>query len=90
MAAETPSYSFFACNLAEKIMHNIGRWWDLDIVTLHTYNEWLSWLSNVRLIKKKKDILEGICYVAWWFIWKFDHKRVPVWIGAAEERGYFR
>ena len=57
VAAETPSHTFFACNLAGKIMHNICRWWDLDTVTLHTCNEWLSWLSNVQLIKKKKDVL---------------------------------
>ncbi|GJT62358.1 RNA-directed DNA polymerase, eukaryota [Tanacetum coccineum] len=73
-AVETSSHTFFACNLARKIMHNICCWWELETVSLNSYSDWIIWLTNVRLIKKKKEILEGICYVSWWFIWKFRNQ----------------
>nr|GEX91650.1 RNA-directed DNA polymerase, eukaryota, reverse transcriptase zinc-binding domain protein [Tanacetum cinerariifolium] len=42
VAVETSSHTFFACNLARKIMHNICRWWDLDTVTFNSYSEWFN------------------------------------------------
>ncbi|GJX34914.1 hypothetical protein Tco_0246471 [Tanacetum coccineum] len=67
MAVETTSHIFFSFSLSRHIMHKICRWWDLDISSFKSYVEWFNWLSNARIAKCKKEILEGICYVSWWY-----------------------
>ncbi|GJV15281.1 F-box domain containing protein [Tanacetum coccineum] len=73
-SAETSSHSFFACSLARNIMRNICYWWELDVVSLNSYSDWIIWLNSIRLNKYKKEILEGICLVSWWFIWYFRNQ----------------
>ncbi|GKD15339.1 hypothetical protein Tco_1199746 [Tanacetum coccineum] len=46
------------------------RWWELEVPSLNSYIEWLNWLSNTRLSKLMKEILEGTCYLSWWIIWR--------------------
>ncbi|GKF27032.1 hypothetical protein Tco_0082926, partial [Tanacetum coccineum] len=41
-------------------MHKVCRWWELDISSFNSYVEWFSWLSNARIAKREKEILEGI------------------------------
>ncbi|GKA39065.1 hypothetical protein Tco_0731616 [Tanacetum coccineum] len=41
-------------------MHKVCRWWELDISSFNSYVEWFNWLSNARIAKRKKEILEGI------------------------------
>nr|GEY09899.1 RNA-directed DNA polymerase, eukaryota [Tanacetum cinerariifolium] len=57
-AVETSSHVFFSCTLARQIMHKMYRWWDLDTFSFTSYGDCLSWVSNVRLAKDKKGILE--------------------------------
>ncbi|GJQ94396.1 RNA-directed DNA polymerase, eukaryota [Tanacetum coccineum] len=73
-SAEISSHSFFACSLARNIMRNICYWWELDVVSLNSYSDWIIWLNSIRLNKNKKEILEGICLVSWWFIWYFRNQ----------------
>nr|GEV42672.1 hypothetical protein [Tanacetum cinerariifolium] len=40
------------------------------------YEEWLEWLMNVHLHSNHKKLLEGVCYVMWWFIWNFRNKSI--------------
>ncbi|GJW41622.1 RNA-directed DNA polymerase, eukaryota [Tanacetum coccineum] len=76
VSAETSSHTFFACSLARNIMHNICYWWELDLVSLNSYSDWIIWFTSIRLNKKKKEILEGICLVSWWFIWNFRNQTI--------------
>ncbi|GJV57301.1 RNA-directed DNA polymerase, eukaryota [Tanacetum coccineum] len=60
VAVETTSHIFFSCSLSRHIMHKVCRWWELDISSFNSYVEWFNWLSNARIAKRKKEILEGI------------------------------
>ncbi|GKD16901.1 hypothetical protein Tco_1206059 [Tanacetum coccineum] len=50
------------------------RWWKLEDVDLAFYDDWLLWLNSSRLSKRLKEILEGVCYVKWWLIWRFRNQ----------------
>ncbi|GJT96114.1 RNA-directed DNA polymerase, eukaryota [Tanacetum coccineum] len=73
---ESSSHIFFSCSFARQVLANLCRWWELDYSPMNSYSEWLSWVSNIRLSKSKKEILEGICYVTWWLIWLFRNQCV--------------
>ncbi|GJZ09579.1 RNA-directed DNA polymerase, eukaryota, reverse transcriptase zinc-binding domain protein [Tanacetum coccineum] len=74
MAGESSSHLFFSCNVARLLFQKITRWWDLDVVDLFSYEDWISWLSSLRLSKGAKSILEGVIYVSWWAIWKYRNQ----------------
>ncbi|GJS61724.1 RNA-directed DNA polymerase, eukaryota, reverse transcriptase zinc-binding domain protein [Tanacetum coccineum] len=73
-SVESTSHIFFSCQLASQLMAKVCRWWELDYIPLNSYADWLFWLTNSRLSKLKKEILEGVCYVTWWLIWKFRNQ----------------
>ncbi|GJZ92740.1 hypothetical protein Tco_0664805 [Tanacetum coccineum] len=50
------------------------RWWELEDIDLASYDDWLLWLNSSRLSKRLKEFLEGVCYVKWWFIWRFRNQ----------------
>nr|GEV43027.1 RNA-directed DNA polymerase, eukaryota, reverse transcriptase zinc-binding domain protein [Tanacetum cinerariifolium] len=52
----------------------ILRWWDLDYEEFDSYEQWATWLANVRIPIKNKMMLEGVFYVMWWFLWSFRNK----------------
>ncbi|GKC90419.1 RNA-directed DNA polymerase, eukaryota, partial [Tanacetum coccineum] len=74
MAEESSSHLFFSCNVARLLFQKITRWWDLDVVDLFSYEDWIFWLSPLRLSKGAKSILEGVIYVSWWAIWKYRNQ----------------
>ncbi|GJR87817.1 RNA-directed DNA polymerase, eukaryota [Tanacetum coccineum] len=74
MAGESSSHLFFSCNVVRLLFQKITRWWDLDVVDLFSYEDWISWLSSLRLSKGAKSILEGVIYVSWWAIWKYRNQ----------------
>nr|GEW89377.1 RNA-directed DNA polymerase, eukaryota, reverse transcriptase zinc-binding domain protein [Tanacetum cinerariifolium] len=73
-ARESSSHLFFSCNVARHLLLKVARWWDLDSFDLHSYDNWISWFSALRLAKGLKDVLEGVFYVMWWVIWKFRNQ----------------
>ncbi|GJV79741.1 RNA-directed DNA polymerase, eukaryota [Tanacetum coccineum] len=74
MAGESSSHLFFSCNVAQLLSQKIASWWELEVVDFHSYDDWISWLSSLRLSKGAKTILEGIFYVSWWAIWKYRNQ----------------
>nr|GEZ37435.1 RNA-directed DNA polymerase, eukaryota, reverse transcriptase zinc-binding domain protein [Tanacetum cinerariifolium] len=62
-AGESSSHLFFSCNVARLLQSKVARWWDLVVLDIHSYDDWLSWFSSLRLVKGLKDVLEGIFYV---------------------------
>nr|GEU92516.1 reverse transcriptase domain-containing protein [Tanacetum cinerariifolium] len=50
------------------------RWWELEDIDLVSYDDWLLCLNSSRLSKRLKEILEGVCYVKWWLIWRFRNQ----------------
>ncbi|GJV01597.1 RNA-directed DNA polymerase, eukaryota, reverse transcriptase zinc-binding domain protein [Tanacetum coccineum] len=64
---ESSSHLLFSCHLARSLTHKIARWWDLDIQDFNSYGDWLIWLNNIWLPSKLKEILEGTCYITWFY-----------------------
>nr|GEW46120.1 RNA-directed DNA polymerase, eukaryota [Tanacetum cinerariifolium] len=71
---ETCSHILFTCNVARQISCKVARWWELDIPEFHSYEDWLAWLTSLRLSKRLKEMLEGVFYVMWCVIWKFRNQ----------------
>ncbi|GKE12187.1 RNA-directed DNA polymerase, eukaryota, reverse transcriptase zinc-binding domain protein, partial [Tanacetum coccineum] len=76
VAEEDINHILFECELAHNIFRRICRWWDLDWRVLVNFSEWNSWFSAIRLPIKVKLLLEGVCYIAWWFIWGFRNRTI--------------
>nr|GEV60564.1 RNA-directed DNA polymerase, eukaryota [Tanacetum cinerariifolium] len=55
---ETLSHLFFSCNLARTLTRRIIQWWDIFDEEFNAYEEWLSWIVNIRLPSKKNMMLE--------------------------------
>nr|GEW88878.1 RNA-directed DNA polymerase, eukaryota [Tanacetum cinerariifolium] len=70
-AGVSSSHLFFSCNVARLLQSKVARWWDLVVLDIHSYDDWLSWFYSLRLIKRLKDVLEGLFYVMWWVICNF-------------------
>ncbi|GJS71298.1 zf-CCHC domain-containing protein [Tanacetum coccineum] len=73
-AVENSNHIFFSCSMVRKVWRRLLTWWELDVSSFHSYNEWISWLSSIRLPKLLKVFLEGSCYVMWWLVWKFRNR----------------
>ncbi|GJV49737.1 RNA-directed DNA polymerase, eukaryota [Tanacetum coccineum] len=73
---ESTSHLFFSCQIVKDIVRRIVRWWDISFMELSSYEEWVVWLSNLRLSSKLKSVLEGVFYVMWWHIWSFRNKKI--------------
>ncbi|GKD43095.1 RNA-directed DNA polymerase, eukaryota, reverse transcriptase zinc-binding domain protein [Tanacetum coccineum] len=74
IVVESISHLLFSCQVARQILQKIVRWWDLEYTDIHSYEDWISWLNNIRLNKRLKDIFEGVSYVMWWVIWRFRNQ----------------
>ncbi|GJZ47587.1 RNA-directed DNA polymerase, eukaryota [Tanacetum coccineum] len=66
----------FRCEIAQAIFRKICRWWDLDWYDLHSFSDWLSWFSAIRLSSSLKLLLEGVFYTAWWHLWAYRNQSV--------------
>ncbi|GJZ18780.1 RNA-directed DNA polymerase, eukaryota, partial [Tanacetum coccineum] len=82
-SVESGSYIFFYCPMARQLWRKLMHWWELEDIDLSSYDDWLLWLNSSRLSKRLKEILEGVCYVKWWLIWRFRNQLL---YGAANPR----
>lgn len=48
----------------------------MDFLEVNSYEDWLSWMINLRVPGKHKKVLEGVCYGLWWHVWSFRNKCV--------------
>ncbi|GJR99310.1 reverse transcriptase domain-containing protein [Tanacetum coccineum] len=55
---ESTNHLFFACDMAKKISKLIARWWDVPFMDFDSYGEWRSWIDNVKMPKKNKNMFE--------------------------------
>nr|GEW91680.1 hypothetical protein [Tanacetum cinerariifolium] len=75
---ESSSHLFFNCELIRQLYSKIARWWDISFDGCSSYEEWLDWLTSLRLSAKLKLMLEGVIYSLWWHIWLFRNKTLFV------------
>ncbi|GJW45090.1 hypothetical protein Tco_0073889 [Tanacetum coccineum] len=54
--------------IAREIFRKILLWWDINVTEISSYKEWLEWLLSIHHHSKHKELLEGVCYVMWWYI----------------------
>ncbi|GKD29227.1 RNA-directed DNA polymerase, eukaryota [Tanacetum coccineum] len=73
---ESTSHLFFTCHIASEISRKISSWWDVSYMEISSYEDWLTWIVNLRLPIKHKQALEGVFYVMWWHVWSFRNKRI--------------
>nr|GEW03528.1 RNA-directed DNA polymerase, eukaryota [Tanacetum cinerariifolium] len=71
---ESGSHIFFSCPMACHLWRKRMCWRELKDINLASYDDWLLWLNSSRLSKRLKEILEGVCYVKWWLIWRFRNQ----------------
>ncbi|GJS91243.1 RNA-directed DNA polymerase, eukaryota, reverse transcriptase zinc-binding domain protein [Tanacetum coccineum] len=57
---ESSSHLFFDCLVAKDNFRKICRWWEVDFMEVHTFDEWVSWIVNLRIPIKHKR-LRSIC-----------------------------
>ncbi|GKE31453.1 RNA-directed DNA polymerase, eukaryota, reverse transcriptase zinc-binding domain protein, partial [Tanacetum coccineum] len=73
---ESTRHVFFTCHIARNILRMTTSWWDIMYMEISSYEEWLDWISSLRLPINHKRIFEGVCYVMWWHIWNFRNKTI--------------
>nr|GEZ72017.1 RNA-directed DNA polymerase, eukaryota [Tanacetum cinerariifolium] len=73
---ESSTHLFFVCDLAKDNLRNICRWWNVEFMEIRSFDEWASWVVNLRMPIKHKRLLEGVCFGLWWLIWSFRNKMV--------------
>ncbi|GJT16791.1 hypothetical protein Tco_0875497 [Tanacetum coccineum] len=63
-------------SVVRAIFRRVCIWWDVSYMELDSFDEWISWITNLRLPSNHKRLLEGVCYGLWWFIWAFWNKKI--------------
>ncbi|GKA90243.1 hypothetical protein Tco_0812113 [Tanacetum coccineum] len=58
------------------ITTRIIAWWGPSSVSLLSYEDWIGWLSRLKLRKDFKEFLVATFYVSWWHIWIFHNKTI--------------
>nr|GEY41812.1 RNA-directed DNA polymerase, eukaryota [Tanacetum cinerariifolium] len=71
---EDVHHILFQCDLAQAVLRRICRRWDLDWKFWSSFSNWNTWFANIKLASNNKRLLEGVFYVAWWFIWVFRNR----------------
>ncbi|GKB01130.1 hypothetical protein Tco_0829174 [Tanacetum coccineum] len=51
-----------------------ARWWNVSYAGFSSYTNWFEWMMDIRLPSKLKELLEGVFYTTWWFLWGFRNK----------------
>ncbi|GKC20760.1 RNA-directed DNA polymerase, eukaryota [Tanacetum coccineum] len=51
---ESTSHLFFTCHIASEISRKISSWWDVSYMEISSYEDWLTWIVNLRLPIKHK------------------------------------
>ncbi|GJY82044.1 RNA-directed DNA polymerase, eukaryota, reverse transcriptase zinc-binding domain protein [Tanacetum coccineum] len=73
---ESSRHLFFECHFAKDIFRKICHWWNVDFLDVNSFDEWTSWIDNLRMPSKHNRLLQGACFGSWWYIWSFRNKCV--------------
>ncbi|GJZ83177.1 RNA-directed DNA polymerase, eukaryota, reverse transcriptase zinc-binding domain protein [Tanacetum coccineum] len=61
--AESSSHLFFTCRMVRQIVRKISHWWDVPYDEVNSYEDLITWLVNLRLSSKLKQMLESVFYM---------------------------
>nr|GFA65069.1 RNA-directed DNA polymerase, eukaryota [Tanacetum cinerariifolium] len=73
---ETSNHTLWFCSLATSIWHKVFAWLDIDTPCHAHIQDIYFWISNMRVPAPKKSILEVICGVSLWALWKFRNELI--------------
>ncbi|GJR50037.1 probable LRR receptor-like serine/threonine-protein kinase RFK1 isoform X2 [Tanacetum coccineum] len=73
---ESVGHILFLCSFASDIRTCIIAWWGLSGVSLLSYEDWIGWLSSLKLRKDFKEFMEATFYVSCWNNWTFRNKTI--------------
>lgn len=73
---ESGNHVFFSCSVTKAVIHRILKWWGLEEHDFNSTIDWSDWFGNTRMWKNLKDVMEGMFFVAWWFLWMFRNRVV--------------
>nr|GEX61709.1 RNA-directed DNA polymerase, eukaryota [Tanacetum cinerariifolium] len=62
--AENSNHLFFQCSFVSQVYELFGRWWDIQIPRLTSFQQWRDWVINLRLKRMQKSILEASFFFA--------------------------
>ncbi|GJZ40520.1 RNA-directed DNA polymerase, eukaryota, reverse transcriptase zinc-binding domain protein [Tanacetum coccineum] len=74
--AKSTNHIFYDCYMVRDIYRKIASWWDVSSPQISSYEEWEAWISSLNFPFKRKLLMEGVFYIAWWTIWNFRNKLV--------------
>ncbi|GJR82179.1 RNA-directed DNA polymerase, eukaryota, reverse transcriptase zinc-binding domain protein [Tanacetum coccineum] len=60
---ESSRHLFFECHFAKDIFRKICRWWNVDFLDVNSFDEWTSWIDNLRMPSKHKRLSEVVVTV---------------------------
>ncbi|GJS32135.1 putative reverse transcriptase domain-containing protein [Tanacetum coccineum] len=52
---ESSSHIFFTCPISREIFRKVLLWWEIDVVMVSSYDEWLEWLLSIQIIDISSD-----------------------------------
>ncbi|GKA76939.1 RNA-directed DNA polymerase, eukaryota [Tanacetum coccineum] len=76
LGVATTNHLFFTCDMAKQVSNLIARWWDVPCIDIDSYGNWRTWIDNIRLPAKNKNMLEGVFFMMWWLLWNFRNKKM--------------
>lgn len=75
-AMETSDHIFAACGLSKSIWGLIGRCCDVDTRNWSSTMELFQWIDSVQVMAGKRVVLDVICSVGLWSIWRIRNEPV--------------
>nr|GEW00879.1 reverse transcriptase domain-containing protein [Tanacetum cinerariifolium] len=51
---ESISHLLFLCSMARDILSKVFQWWSLDSTSFLSYEDWLSWFTDIRISKQMR------------------------------------
>ncbi|GKC24957.1 uncharacterized mitochondrial protein-like protein [Tanacetum coccineum] len=73
-SVESISQNLCACSMARDLCRKIATWWGVSFSKFSPYEEWPEWLLNHQIHSDQREVLEGVFYMLWWFVWSFRNK----------------
>lgn len=73
---ESLAHVFAFCSIACKVWSSISRWLDVGFLDCCSPQDLMYKVDDLHLPVKKKLVIEGIIYSAWWVIWRHRNDEV--------------
>ncbi|GJR59172.1 RNA-directed DNA polymerase, eukaryota [Tanacetum coccineum] len=54
---ESSSHIFFTCPISREIFRKVLLWWQIDVVMVSSYDEWLEWLLSIQIAGMIYEVL---------------------------------